>query len=128
MAEPDVLLGDMAGSERTELAGMTVDAGAAGDARIRRIVYPPGYRWSVDIRPVVGGDVCEHAHVGFLARGRLAGRYEDGCEFDYQAPQVVAIEPGHDAWVGDAEPAVLIEVDFERETVGRLGMAARHAH
>ncbi len=128
MAEPDALLAAMAGTDRIELAGMTVDAGNAGDARVRRIVYPPGFRWSVDVRPVVGGDVCEHAHVGFLARGRLAGRYDDGCEFDYAAPQVVAIEPGHDAWVGSVGPAVLIEIDFERNTIDRLGMARRHAH
>ena len=128
MAEGDALLAEMPGSERSELSGMTVDAGRAGDARVRRIVYPPGFRWSADVRPVVGGDVCEHAHVGFLAQGRLAGRYEDGCAFEFTAPQVVAIEPGHDAWVGDDGPAVLIEVDFERDTVERLGMAVRHAH
>lgn len=124
----DALLADMEGAERTEFAGVVIDTRRVGDARVRRIVYRPGFRWSADIRPLVGGDVCEHVHVGFLARGRVDGRYEDGCEFSFVAPQVVAIDAGHDAWVGDEGPAVLIEVDFEQDTVARLGVPPRHAH
>jgi hypothetical protein len=40
----------------------------------------------------------------------------------------VAIEPGHDGWVVGDEPAVLIEVDFERDTAKRLGMPEVHSH
>ena len=69
-----------------------------------------------------------HAHVGFLAKGRIEGRYADGCAFDFTAPAVVVIEPGHDAWVIGAEPAVLIEFDFERDTVATLGLQGQHAH
>jgi hypothetical protein len=128
MSDTDPLLADIEGAERTEFAGVVIDTGRAGDARVRRIVYRPGFRWSVDIRPLVGGDVCEHVHAGFLARGRIQGRYDDGCEFDFVAPAVVAIDAGHDAWVEGDESAVLIEVDFERDTVPRLGLPPRHAH
>jgi len=41
---------------------------------------------------------------------------------------VVAIEPGHDGWVVGEEPAVLIEFEFERETVRRLGLPETHIH
>ena len=42
--------------------------------------------------------------------------------------QVVAIDPGHDGWVVGNEPVVMIEFDFERDTVRKLGMPASHSH
>jgi hypothetical protein len=47
---------------------------------------------------------------------------------EFKAPQVVAIEPGHDGWVVGKEPVVMIEFDFERDTVSRLGMPDAHRH
>jgi hypothetical protein len=69
-----------------------------------------------------------HAHAGFLARGEIHIEYADGCVVKYKAPQVVAIEPGHDGWVVGKESVVLIEFDFEGDTVSRLGMSAEHKH
>jgi hypothetical protein len=128
MGESDALPGPVVGAQRTEFAGIAIDVARAGDARVKRIVYPPGLRWSVDVQPLVGGDLCEHAHVGFLVQGRLQGEYADGCAFDFVAPQVVSVDAGHDAWVSDDEPTVLVEVDFEQDTTARLGLPARHAH
>lgn len=69
-----------------------------------------------------------HAHVGFLARGRVHIEFADGCTRNFTAPAVVVIEPGHEGWVVGEEPAVLIEVDFESATAERFGLPARHAH
>jgi hypothetical protein len=124
----DPLLGRIEGSEHSEIGHVSLDVGRAGAARVKRIVYPAGFRWSVDMKPIVGTDLCNHAHVGFLARGQIHIEYPDSCIVEYKAPQLVAIEPGHDGWVVGKEPAVLIEVDFEGETVGRLGMPAVHRH
>jgi hypothetical protein len=124
----NVLLGPIEGAERREVAGVQVDAVRAGDARVKRIVYQPGFRWSTHMKPVTGTDGCLHAHVGFLAAGRIAVEYGDGCRKEFAAPAVVAIDPGHDGWVIGEEPAVLIEIDFESDTARRLGMPARHAH
>src|SRR5262245_14877796 len=71
----------------------------AGVARVKRVLYPPGFRWSTHMKAVVGTDYCLHAHVGFLARGRVHIQYADGCSLDFAAPQVLAVEPMHDAWV-----------------------------
>lgn len=124
----DPLVGPLEGGDHVKFAGMHIDLFAAGDARVKRLVYPPGARWSEHVKPHVGTALCEHAHVGFLVRGRLAGEYADGCSFDHRAPTAVHIDPGHDSWVVGDEPAVLIEFDFGRDTVGRLGIAATHAH
>lgn len=124
----DPLLAPMNGSERSDVGGVTIDVARAGGARVKRIVYPPGFRWSTHMKAIVGTEQCMHAHVGFLARGRVHIEYADGCIREFEAPQVVAIEPGHDGWVVGAEPAILIEIDFERDTVQRLGMPDAHDH
>ena len=118
----------MKGTDRRVVGGVTLEAAQAGDARVKRMIYPPGFRWSKDMKPLSGTDLCMHAHVGFLARGAIHVEYADGCVVEHKAPQIVAIEPGHDGWVVGREPAVLIEFDFERETVRRLGMPDAHRH
>lgn len=124
----NALTAPMSGTERRDVGGAQIDVVRTGAARVRRLIYPPGFRWSQNVQPLVGADACAHAHVGFLAQGRIQGRYTDGCTFEYIAPQVMQIEPGHDAWVVGGEAAVLIEFDFERDTVARLGLRGRHEH
>jgi hypothetical protein len=127
-AAPDLLLAKVKGAERHEVGRVQLEVGRAGDARVKRMIYPPGFRWSRDMKPVVGTDLCMHAHVGFLARGEIHVEYADGCIVEHKAPQIVAIEPGHDGWVVGAEPVVLIEFDFEGDTISRLGMPDAHRH
>jgi hypothetical protein len=105
-----------------------MDIGRAGAARIKRVIYPAGFLWSKHMKPVSGTDLCMHAHAGFLVSGRIHIEYADGCIVEHEAPQIVVIEPGHDGWVVGDEPAVLIEVDFERDTVARLGLPDAHRH
>ena len=124
----DSLLAPVKGADHQEVGGVRLDVARAGNARIKRAVYPPGFRWSTHMKPVVGTAHCMHAHVGFLARGHVTGEYADGCRFDYVAPQVLVIEPGHDAWVVGVDPAVVIEVDAEGETARRFGLPAKHQH
>src|SRR5262245_47947677 len=124
----DSLLAPVKGAEHQEVGGVRLDVARAGNARIKRAVYPPGFRWSTHMKPVVGTAHCMHAHLGFLARGHVTGEYADGCRFDYVAPQVFVIEPGHDAWVVGVDPAVVIEVDAEGETARRFGLPAKHQH
>jgi hypothetical protein len=124
----DALLADVTGAERRDLGHVRLEVGRAGAGRVKRMIYPPGFRWSKDMKPVVGTDLCMHAHVGFLARGEIHIEYADGCVVEHKAPQVVAIEPGHDGWVVGQEPVILIEFDFEGNTVRRLGMPDVHRH
>jgi hypothetical protein len=124
----DPLLADLKDAERRDIGHVRLEVVRTGAARVKRMIYPPGFRWSIDMKPVTGTDLCMHAHVGFLARGRVHIEYPDGCIVEFKAPQVVTIEPGHDGWVVGKEPAVLIEFDFERETVRRLGMREAHRH
>jgi hypothetical protein len=124
----DVLLAPIKGATAREVGGVRLDVVPAGAARVKRMIYPPGFRWSKAMKSIVGTERCMHAHAGFLARGEIHIEYADGCVVEYKAPQVVAIEPGHDGWVVGREPVVLIEFDFEADTVSKLGMPAEHRH
>src|SRR5256885_1816888 len=124
----DALLDSVRGAEHRYVGHVRLDVGKAGAARVKRMIYPPGFHWAKDMKPITGTDLCMHAHVGFLARGEIHIEYADGCIVEHKAPQVVAIDPGHDGWVVGGEPAVLIEFDFAGDTVNRLGMPAEHKH
>jgi len=115
------------GAERRELGHVVVEVAKAGAARIKRMIYPPGFHWEKDMKPVTGTALCMHAHVGFLVSGEIHIEYADGCVVEFKAPQVVAIDPGHDGWVVAKQPAVLVEIDFERDTAQKLGMT-EHKH
>jgi hypothetical protein len=124
----DALVAPVKGATRRDFGHVQLEVGRAGAARVKRMIYPAGFHWAVDMKPVVGTDLCMHAHVGFLARGEIHIEYADGCIVEHKAPQIVAIEQGHDGWVVGKEPVVLIEFDFEGDTVSRLGMPDAHRH
>jgi hypothetical protein len=122
-------IADVRGADvRKDIGGVRLEAGRAGNGRVKRMIYPPGYKWSVHTKPYVDSDLCMHAHVGFLVQGRIDVIYADGCVEVFEAPQVVAVAPGHDGHVVGRESAVLIEFDFESDTVSRFGMPQAHRH
>jgi len=125
---PASLLAAVRGAQHRYIGHVRLDVGRAGGARVKRMIYPPGFRWSKDMKPVTGTDLCMHAHVGFLVHGEIHIEYPDGCIIEHKAPHVIAIEPGHDGWVVGKEPVVMIEFDFEGDTVARLGMPGEHKH
>src|SRR5882672_4790844 len=88
----DPLLAKVKGAEHRNIGHVQLDVGRAGAARVKRMIYPVGFRWSKDMKPAVGTDLCMHAHVGFLARGEIHIEYADGCVVEHKAPQIVAIE------------------------------------
>ena len=112
----------MPGADSRTVGSVQLDIVRAGTGRVKRAIYPAGFRWSTHMKPVTGTDTCQHAHVGFLARGRIHVHFPDGCVQEYEAPAALVIEPGHDAWVIGDQPAVVIEFDFEGETVARFGV------
>ena len=128
MAHSDPLLAPIPGADSRRLNGVQVDVAPAGSGRIKRVIYEPGFRWSTHMKDSVGTDLCMHAHAGFLAHGEIHIEYADGCVVEHKAPQIVAIDPGHDGWVVGKEPVVIIEFDFEGDTVQRLGMPEAHRH
>lgn len=128
MPTSNPLLAPVRGAHHHEVAGVRIDITPAGAGRVKRVIYPPGFRWSRDMQPLTGTDRCQFAHVGFLLQGQVHVEYPDGCTDEFSAPQVVIIEPGHDAWVVGDEAAILIEFDFKAETALRFGLKGQHVH
>jgi hypothetical protein len=125
---PASLLAAVRGADHRYIGHVRLDVGRAGAARVKRMIYPPGFHWAKDMKPITGTELCMHAHVGFLVHGEIHIEYADGCVVEHKAPHVIAIEPGHDGWVVGKEPVVMIEFDFEQETVAKLGMPDAHRH
>ncbi|SEO60306.1 cupin domain-containing protein [Trujillonella endophytica] len=78
-------------------------------AEIGRLVLEPGWRWSVDVRPVAGTDLCEAPHMQYHVSGRLHVVMADGSEFEAGPGDVTSLPQGHDAWVVGDEPAVVVD-------------------
>jgi Cupin domain len=83
-------------------------------ATVKRLQAEPGFRWSECIKPVVGGESCESAHLGYVVSGTLHIAADDGAEADLGPGDAYRIDPGHDAWVLGDEPLVALE--FESKT------------
>ena len=128
MNAADPILNPIKADEHHDLGGVLVDVARAGAVRVKRMIYPPGFSWDTHLRPVLGREFCPHAHVGFLVRGQINVRFQDGCVEEFKAPQFVFVEPGHAGWVVGDKPAVLIEFDFEADTVARLALPQVHRH
>lgn len=82
---------------------------SVGDATITREVMHPGWRWSTDVKPVVGTDLCRASHQFFIASGRVHIVMEDGAEIELGTGDAGFIPPGHDAWVVGDEPCEMID-------------------
>lgn len=88
-----------------------IDVVELDDTVVGRMTYEPGWRWSVDVRPIAGTDACQYHHLGVTLSGRLRVQMPDGTELEVGPGDVFEIPPGHDAWVVGDEPWV--SVDFE---------------
>ena len=76
---------------------------------VGRARLDPGWRWSKDVRPVVGTTSCQVRHVAYAISGVLHVVMDDGTELDIVAGDVHEIPPGHDAWVVGDESYVSVE-------------------
>jgi len=114
------------GARHTQIGGLIVDEIDAGIGRVKRVIYPPGWRWSDEMAEVTSTGTCQHVHVGMLVQGTMLVRFDDGCEVTYTTPSAVVLEPGHDGWVMGDEAAVLVQVDAGPDTAERMGLESLH--
>jgi class 3 adenylate cyclase len=96
--------------ETFEIDGMVEHVVKIGDYTVGRVVQPPGFSWSKNVRPIVGGEWCSARHVGVVVSGRMGVELKDGARFELGPNDVFDIPPGHDAFVVGDEP--LVEIDW----------------
>src|SRR5438094_10433014 len=87
-----------------------VDVVELDDRVVGQMTYEPGWRWSVDVKPIAATESCQFHHVGVTLSGRLRVQMRDGIELELGPGDVFEIPPGHDAWVVGDDPWV--SVDF----------------
>jgi class 3 adenylate cyclase len=74
----------------------------------------PGWKWSVDIKPIAGTPFCQHHHMGYCLQGQLHVMLKDGTEYDIVAGDAYEIPPGHDAFVAGDKTYLGIEFSGSR--------------
>ena len=79
------------------------------DLDVGRSSFQPGWRWSVDVKPIAGTASCQYHHVGIVISGNLHVEMEDGLSLEIPPETVYEIPRGHDAWVVGHEPWVTID-------------------
>ena len=80
-----------------------------GGTSVGLATFQPGWRWSNDVRPLMGTDRCPIVHAGYVLSGRLHVRLGDGSALDLEPGQVYVIPAGHDAWVVGDDPCRLLD-------------------
>ncbi|HEX7196199.1 MAG TPA: adenylate/guanylate cyclase domain-containing protein [Candidatus Limnocylindria bacterium] len=106
--------------EVMNLDGVRAEIVDLGDFTVAWQVLQPGWRWSVDIRPLVGGDWCQSRHAGYVFSGRMHVLFDDGTELEVGPRSAYVIAPGHDGWVVGDEPVTGIEWSGFRSWVPAL--------
>ena len=81
----------------------------AGGAQVGRITVQPGWRWSQDVKPVAGTDLCMAPHQQYQLSGHMHIVMADGTEFDAGPGEVTSLPSGHDAYVVGNEQVVIVD-------------------
>ena len=80
-----------------------------GDLTVARTVIEPGWRWSEDVRPTVGGEWCQARHVGTVISGSFVVEFPNGSRTELHPGDVYDIPPGHDGFTFGEKPCEIIE-------------------
>jgi ketosteroid isomerase-like protein len=83
--------------------------GSAGGAAYVLGTFEPGWRFSADVGPIAGTDICHTRHLGYVLSGRMRIRMEDGTECEIGPGDMFDLPAGHDAWVLGSEPCVMVD-------------------
>ncbi|MGP0031193.1 MAG: cupin domain-containing protein [Acidimicrobiales bacterium] len=101
--------------EHGELQSVSV-----GGVTFARAVFRPGWRWSEDVKPIVGTDSCQATHVAVVLSGRLHVLMDDGEERELGPGDAHVVGPGHDAWVVGDDPCVIVDVAGSPQAEARI--------
>src|SRR4051794_38841504 len=77
-----------------------------GGSDIGRLVLQPGWRWSNDVKPIAGTELCEAPHFQYHVAGTLHIETADGTAYDAGPGDVTSLPAGPDARGGGGEEGV----------------------
>jgi mannose-6-phosphate isomerase-like protein (cupin superfamily) len=76
---------------------------------VTRSTYEPGWKWSVNVKPIAQTDSCQVDHLAYVVAGRMRIHMDDGTQFEIGAEDLATVPPGHDAEVLGDEPCILVD-------------------
>lgn len=76
---------------------------------VTEVTFEPGAKWSADLKPHAGTELCELSHVALVTAGTLAVRMADGSSEQFSAGEVMLLPPGHDAWTVGTQACTFVE-------------------
>lgn len=85
--------------ERREADNAVVDVLSTPNGTVARMVLQPGWTWESSIKPIVGTDSCQAAHLGIVVSGQIKIMPDDGDEMMFGPGAVYMLMPGHHAEV-----------------------------
>lgn len=74
-----------------------------------RSTLQPGWKWSVDMKPIVKTESCQVSHTFYQISGITHVKMDNGEELEFGPGEAGIVPPGHDAWVVGDEPAIAID-------------------
>lgn len=89
---------------------ISMDAVELGGISVSRVTAQPGWKWSIDLKPLLKTDSCPIEHLLYVVSGTMTVRMDDGQEESYGPGDLAHIPPGHDGWGTSDEPTVWIEL------------------
>ena len=95
MSTHDPLTAPMPGADTREVAGVRLDIVKTGAGRVKRAIYPAGFRWSTHMKPVTGTDICQHTHINFLTKNHIHIHFPNNYIQKYKTPTTLTIKPNH---------------------------------
>jgi mannose-6-phosphate isomerase-like protein (cupin superfamily) len=95
--------------ERRTPPNTTMELVRFGDRIVARITYHPGWRWTNDIKPTAGTDLCQVNHFVYVLSGETHVVMADGSAINLRPGDIATIPAGHDAWVIGEEPCVFLD-------------------
>ena len=98
-----------AADEAIDMPNLCMEAVNVLGQRIMKLTLSLDWKWSKDIKPLIGTDSYQATHTGIIVEGKVHCVCDDGSEATYSAGEAYAISPGHDAWIVGEKPAVVYE-------------------
>ncbi len=75
-----------------------------------RVTAAPGWKWFVDLKPVMKTESCPMDHLLYMISGKMAVKMDDGEELEFGPGDLAHIPAGHDGWDIANEPTVWLEI------------------
>ena len=87
-----------AADEAKDMPNARMEAVNVLGQRAMKLTLSPDWKWSNNIKPLIGKDSCQATHTEVIFEGKVHCVCDDGSEATYSAVEAYAISPGHDAW------------------------------